>query len=553
MLVNLSIRNFGLIKHADLSLAQGLNVITGDTGSGKSMLIDSILFCFGLKLDNESSLINESDDLAVVSCEFEVLDEAKNVLHEILKEIDLELSDNSLIIKRKQSKTQKKRFFINDEVVTQKTAVNIFAKLIETSLQNSSIDLYNSSKYLDIIDSYSGTLSLRNKISLTYFDLQEINKQILDLEKNKFSIINELEFLKFGLNEILELNINAEELENLILKKQELNSLKKNKNLLGELKTVINELQDKFSYANKIAAKSGDSIFVEIQKYIEQSSININEAAVLMDSNLDDSEDSYISRLEEIEERIFAITDIARKHKIKPEEIKGYELSLKNKIDDLENKINNYEKLVEKKNILEGEYKKLAISASEIRKKSAEEIEKKISLEFEHLVMKNALFKISINSIDENFSKYGIDKISFLFTANPGSPLVELNKVASGGEMSRLMLALNVCILNKGEKRLMIFDEVDSGVSGVAANAVGERIKELSNCVQVITITHQPQVAGKADIHLFVKKNQMENETISEVISLDREGRILELARIISGKEVTQSSLDVAKQYLELR
>jgi DNA repair protein RecN (Recombination protein N) len=132
-------------------------------------------------------------------------------------------------------------------------------------------------------------------------------------------------------------------------------------------------------------------------------------------------------------------------------------------------------------------------------------------------------------------------------------PLVELNKVASGGEMSRLMLALNVCILNKGEKRLMIFDEVDSGVSGVAANAVGERIKELSNCVQVITITHQPQVAGKADIHLFVKKNQMENETISEVISLDREGRILELARIISGKEVTQSSLDVAKQYLELR
>ena len=553
MLINVSIRNFGLIKNADISLAQGLNVITGDTGSGKSMLIDAILFCFGLKLDNEASLINESEDLVVVSCEFEVLDEAKDVLHQILKEIDLELSDNSLIIKRRQSKTQKKRFFINDEVVTQKTVVSIFAKLIETSLQNSSIDLYNSSKYLDIIDSYSGALNLRNKISLTYFDLQEINKQILDLEKNKFSIINELEFLKFGLNEILELNINAEELETLVLKKQELNSLKKNKNFLSELKTVIEELQDKLSYANKIATKTGDSIFVEIQKYIEQCSININEAAVLMDSKLDDSEDSYISRLEEIEERIFTITDIARKHKIKPEEIKGYELSLKNKIDDLENKINNYEKLIEKKNILEGEYKKLAVLASEIRKKSAEEIEKKISLEFEHLVMKNALFKISINSIDENFSKYGIDKISFLFTANPGSPLVELNKVASGGEMSRLMLALNVCILNKGEKKLMIFDEVDSGVSGVVANAVGERIKELSNCVQVITITHQPQVAGKADIHLLVKKNQMENETISEVISLDREGRILELARIISGKEVTQSSLDVAKQYLELR
>lgn len=284
---------------------------------------------------------------------------------------------------------------------------------------------------------------------------------------------------------------------------------------------------------------------------MESASINVDEVVSFLDSHLDDSEDVYISKLEEIEERIFAITDIARKHKIKPEEIKGYEISLKNKIEDLESKINNYEKLIEKKNILEDEYKKLAKSASETRKKSAEEIEKKMSLEFEHLVMKNASFKILINSLEENFSKYGIDKISFLFSANPGSPLIELNKVASGGEMSRLMLALNVCILNKGEKKLMIFDEVDSGVSGVVANAVGERIRELSKYVQVITITHQPQVAGKADVHLFVKKNQMENETISEVLSLDREGRIMELARIISGKEVTQSSMDVAKQYLD--
>lgn len=547
MLKNLSIQDFLLIEKLDLDFEDGFCVLTGQTGAGKSILLDSILFALGSKANGE--VVRANQEKAVVVLTFARVEQAA----EYLSEYDINLDpDDDIIIKRIQYANGRRKFLLNDNLVTQKVASDLFDYLLEIHGQHNHTLLLKNSSHLEILDQSAGNIQLKKEVMGLYKLWQELHSELLTAAAEKEAIIKEIDYLSHMCHELRALDIKDGEEEELTEIKKRLQTREKEIKLIESILNDVeaSNIEQIIAKAQRNISKSDNvEIYSNVNISLEEIYNKVEEAKSAL-NNILHSFDLSEHSLPEIEDRLYAIRSISRKHGCAVSELGNFIQHSNQKLIALEQKIKNSVELNDKVLTVKQEYLHKAQLLSENRRIAARELEKKTTDELSMLDMKKVLFAIEINSEEKNAGINGIDEVRFLASTNPGMPKAPIDKIASGGELSRFMLAFRTALFDKTTKKTIIFDEVDVGVSGSVADSVGERLKTLSTVAQVIVITHQPQVAGKANQHILVEKTQTIANTSVTACSLDLEERPRELARMISGKEITTNSLAAAKELM---
>lgn len=558
LLESLSINNIVLIDKLNIHLDNGLCVLTGETGSGKSILLDALGLAIGYR--SNSRLLRNGETMGSVIADFNITNNqnCKNLLNEL--GIDY---DNNIIIRRILYNDGRSKAFINDIQVTQSFLQNVGETLVEIHGQNEQIGLLNSSNHREILDQFGNLIDKRNIISNIFEKMKTSKDKLEELLSKKDNIEKEKDYLKHIINEIEALNLQPNEEQELAEKRILMMNKEKVLNVLNEVK---DSLEGQYNVDKGISSaqhtlsrgvRLGDNLlekdknaFEEIIENLEQASININEASSKIEE-IFDSLGFDNNTLESVEERLFAIRGLARKLNIQPDYILDLKVELEEKLSNLENQeviIDDLEKEVkELKNNFLSNAKELSNSRKVVAKKLAEELMN----ELKPLKMEKTVFDVEFKELDENnWNKYGIDSVRFLASTNPGTPMNELSKIASGGELSRFMLALKVVLSKVNSVPTMIFDEIDTGISGAVAEAVGDRLKKLGQSLQVLVVTHHAQVASKGNYHLKVQKVQQNDKTNTNVIILEGKDRINEIARMFSGEIITDDALKVAEKML---
>ena len=558
MLESLTINNIVLIDKLHIDLSSGLCVLTGETGSGKSILLDALGLAIGFR--SNSKLLRNGKDLGVVVADFNINnnENCKN----LLKEGNI-IFDNNIILRRVLYKDGKSKAFINDIQVTQSFLQNIGETLVEIHGQNDQIGLLNPSFHREILDNYGNLIEKQKNVSNIYEKMKDSQNKLNELLQKKDNNKNEQDYLEHIINEIESLNIHKGEEEELANKRTLMMNKEKILNILNEIRNNIEEeykVEKGISSSQYVLSKNvslgenlleeNKNVFEEMIENLDIATENINEVSEKLNSiyyNLGFDNNT----LNDVEERLFAIRGLARKLNIQSDSLIEYKEDLKSQLYTLKNQEIIISDLEKETKELKENYLKYAKELSNERKQIAETLSKEIMNELISLKMEKTIFKVKIDELSENeWSKYGIDSIRFTASTNPGTPLNDLNKIASGGELSRFMLALKVVLLKTNTVPTIIFDEIDTGISGEVASAVGERLKKLSKKIQVIVVTHLAQIASKGDYHLKVQKIENNNETNTIVTILNKEERIKEIARIFSGENITNEALKVSENML---
>ena len=558
MLENLSINNIVLIDKLNIQLSNGLCVLTGETGSGKSILLDALGLDIGYRSNSRLLRNGESSGSVVATFDIKNNEACKN----LLKEMDIE-SDDEIIIRRILYSDGRSKAFINDVQVTQNFLQHVGETLIEIHGQNEQIGLLNSSNHREILDNFGNLIQKRNVVSEIFEKMKTSENKLKDLLEQKDNIEKEQDYLKHIINEIESLNLHANEEQELAEKRILMMNKEKVLNLLNDIKESLDgqyNIEKGISSAQHTISRgvalgenlleNGKNAFEDIIENLEQASINVNEALSKIDEIYDNLGFDN-NTLESVEERLFAIRGLARKLNIQPDLILDLKVELDEKLSNLENQeviIGDLEKEVRE---LKNNFLLKAKELSELRKETAKKLSKELINELIPLKMEKTVFDVEFKELDENnWNKYGIDGVRFIATTNPGMPMNELSKIASGGELSRFMLALKVVLSKVNSVPTMIFDEIDTGISGAVAEAVGERLKKLGQSLQVLVVTHHAQVASKGNYHLKVRKEQKDGKTNTLVEVLTDKNRINEIARMFSGEIITDDALKVAEKML---
>lgn len=541
MLNCLEIKNIAIIDNLSVNFNKGLNVLSGETGAGKSIIIDSLNFALGKRADK--SLIRYGTDSASVTAFFDISN-SENV-QKLLEEFDIE-QEEELMIKRTMSVDGKNSCLINGQKVTLSMLKQLTSLLVDIYGQNDTTILLNPSSHLDILDDY-GSIKIaplkanQEKLYLEYKDCLKKLKEygsISELSKN-------IDLYEYQINEIEEANIQENEEEELIQLRHKMNNSQsilnsldlsynalngEDENIVTLLNTTIHELNKVAQYDNRIdnLIERLDSAKIEL-KDVSSTILDIAEEC-------DFNPEEY----DRIEKRIAKIRLIKKKYGSTLSEIDAYLQEIKEKYDFLVNGEDKVEELEEKKKDLFNKLYKNAIDLSKQRKTIAKELSKKIETELNELGMKNAKFEISFNQINpieeyDSIPSNGLDEIEFLFSANAGQPVRELSKIISGGELSRFMLALKNTISNLDNIETMVFDEIDTGISGTIAQVVAEKLYTISKDKQVLAITHLPQLASMADYNYLIEKSTSNFTTHTSLKLLQGDEIIQELARLIGG------------------
>lgn len=547
MLLSLSIKNFILIEQLELDFISGFSVLSGETGAGKSIIIDALNLALGARLGQK--VLKKQDIPAVISAEF-VRSDSK-LLVEMLEEQGI--TENHLLIKRVIHPDGKSKAFINDIPVSIGFLQKIAEFLLEIAAQHDQRDLFDSSLHREMLDQFAGLEDKLQQLSELYKSWKSLEEHLLEVYEARNRSLDEKNYLSHIIKEIEDLAPTKNEEEELSLKRQTLRDAAKIKQIARSIMDHLNSangIVDKMSLVIKSLARSGH-FFHEAESYFERALIEIEEGGKLITNMLRDIDEGGVS-LEQIEDRLFRIRAIAKKNNVIPNMLPDYLKQCQAKLFLFENNDDLSRQLELKVKVAKEAFYELAREISSERIKASEKLRFDMVKEFKFLKMENADFRVGINELaDDKYNQYGIDQVQFQARTNPGTAFANINKVASGGELSRILLAAKLALANVTSPPTIIFDEIDVGVGGAVADSIGKKLSVLSKRYQIIAITHQPQVAAYSTNHFLVAKRMQDNQAQVEVYRLSKEEKLKEIARMLSGDAITNASIAAAAVLIE--
>lgn len=551
MLKELIVRNFALINHAHIHFKKTFVAITGETGAGKSILLDALSLALGEK--STSSVLFDKTKKCIIEAIFDI---SELQLHHFFETNELDYQPET-ILRREISADGKSRSFINDTPVNTSTLKLLGQQLIDIHSQHQNLILNSTAFRYNFIDAIAHCLNEQKKFAQSFKDYQKQKKELNELLEQQQSATKETDYLKFLLSELKEANIQEGELQSL---EEEFEQLQNAESIIQQLTSSIHVLKDAEINAIQLLQQAKNNLqnisrfqskYDELAQRLQSAIVEIKDIADESENLLSNIEINH-QKIETISEKIDTINKLIKKHNVKTDkELLQIQSDTEIKLSQFQNIDDQIE---EKNNLLkqlEQQILQMANILSEKRKSVKNKIEKECTTILKELSMPNAQFIIDIQKKSEQeVNEFGQDEIKFLFSANKGIPATELQKTASGGEMSRLMLAIKSMIVQKIQLPVIIFDEIDTGVSGAVAARMGEIMKKISENMQVMAITHLPQIAAKAHQHLFVNKEEFQNKTISKITELKEEERIMEIAKMLSSGTPGEAAIQNAKELL---
>lgn len=580
MLLELRVENYAVIDNIAVEFASGLNLLTGETGAGKSILIDALALLLGDKASSDA--VRHGTEKATVSAVFEV---GSPAIDSVLAENGIDAEDGQIILRREIAVGGKGRVFINNQPATVAVLKQVAPHLAVIHAQNEAVLGFDASSRLSLLDTFAG--SDDSSVAEAFATWNEIRHRIADLERDETDRLKLLDLWNFQRKEIADAKLQPEEDVKLEAEKRVLANSERVRNAAIAAYDALYESNGSAAASIRAATRQIEELlrfdeqFRDAVPELESARIAIEDIGTRL-RDYGDGIEASPERLAEVEDRLAALDRVKRKYGPTLEDAIALGTDLERKLNEMENKDEVLRKLRQQLSAAGEKYLETARGLSRRRYDAARKLEKLVESEINDLAMK-ARFKVEVSGTDEeiNWSSRGFDQVQYLISANPGEPLGPVDEIASGGELSRVMLALKTSIESgpskrigkngdtsgapsslpsagkrvgskeMGSQRTLVFDEIDAGIGGRAAEAVGRKLKQLARTKQVLCITHLPQIASFADQHYLIEKKESAGRTKTSVRQLDQDERTKEIARMVSGAKLTETSLKHAEQMLK--
>ncbi|EHD0003816.1 DNA repair protein RecN [Staphylococcus pseudintermedius] len=553
MLQSLSIKQFAIIDTLDIQFSDGLTVLSGETGAGKSIIIDAIGQLIGMRASSE--FVRHGEKKAIIEGIFDI-DDAKDAIRQ-LETLGIDINEDFLIVKREIFSSGKSICRINNQTVTLQDLRQVMQSLLDIHGQHETQSLLKQKYHVELLDRYADGEYIKElqQYAQSYEQHQEKIKELEALESADQALLQRLDLMKFQYDELKEAQLKEGEIEQLEI---DIKRIQNSENLSLALNAAYVTLTDEHAITDRLYTLSSElqnvnqilpETFEKLKEEVDQFYYTLEDAKhqIYEEINQTEFDEQYLN---ELESRMNLLNNLKRKYGKDISDLMIYQ----EKIADEINKIENYEestsKLREEIQQLSQQVQEDGEKLTKARKIVARQLRDRIVNEIQYLQMKDANLEISFKPY-ETPQKDGLERIGFLISPNKGEPLKSLNKIASGGELSRIMLALKSIFVRAHGQTAILFDEVDSGVSGQAAQKMAEKMKDIASVIQVICISHLPQVASMSDHHLYISKHEKDDRTTTTVLELTGDARIDEIARMISGATVTELTRENAKEMIE--
>lgn len=552
MLQTLSIKQFAIIDELEIHFSDGLTVLSGETGSGKSIIIDAIGQLIGMRAS--SDYVRHGEKKAIIEGIFDI-DESKDVIH-ILHNLDIEIDEDFLLVKREIFSTGKSICRLNNQIVTLQDLRKVMQELLDIHGQHETQTLLKQKYHLKLLDDYAEDkyLSTKEKYKNVFNQYKSKTKELEELESADQALLQRLDLMKFQYEELEEASLKEGEIEQLEV---DIRRIQNSEKLSMALNNAHVTLTDEHAITDRLYELSNhlqsiDDIlpdkFSKLKEDIDQFYYTLEDAKHELYDEMSNTEFDE-QMLNELESRMNLLNNLKRKYGKDINELITYKDKLQNEIDKIENYEESTSQLREEISQLYDEVMSKGKLLSKERRTVARTLRDHIVSEIQNLQMKDANLEISFQLLDKPTID-GIEFVEFLISPNKGEPLKSLNKIASGGELSRIMLALKSIFVQSRGQTAILFDEVDSGVSGQAAQKWLKKMRDIAEYIQVICISHLPQVASMSDHHLLISKASNDDRTTTQVKELENDDKIDEIARMISGASVTELTRENAKEMI---
>lgn len=552
MLDSLKIQNIALIDKSALEFTAGFTVFTGETGAGKSMLMDALSLVLGSR--GGASFVRHGQDSASIEAIFTL--PAKHPVMRIMEEQGLEPDDGELILRRQITADGKGKAFVNGMRVTLTQLKELGDRLADIHGQHDHQLLLKSNMHTRLLDRFGGYTKELEAVKSTFKEYKQVKDELERLEQKAADREREIETLTAYVSELDRVAPQVGEEEELSIERTDLMAAEKAGKGLRDAQDAMNSHDNPLSQLSQMERMLISSVphtgHERLEALINQFS-EVSSVVADLSSELDILANDLAfdpERLADVDERLFLIKDLARKHRCMTDELPEVHQKLKDELDQLENAEENMQHLqkalIETKAVFDDACKKLSLK----REAAAVDLKKALESELKDLKMEAARFEARLESLEDKANAQGAEQVSFYVSTNPGQPFAQLEKVASGGEVSRLMLALKTVFYAHMPETTLVFDEIDTGVGGAVADAVGRALKKLSEKHQVFSITHMPQVAALGNKHMNIVKSSSADKTVTDVKELSVDQRIDEVARMLSGAAVTDATREAARSLM---